>query len=44
MFNSNLFTVIMVLTALALLALVCFQGMEMQQYELFDALKTRFFG
>ena len=44
MFNSKLFTVIMVLTAVALLTLVCFQGMEMQQYDLFNTLKTRFFG
>lgn len=43
MFNSKFFTVVMVLTTIALAAIVAFQALEMQHYELFETLKNRFF-
>ncbi len=43
MFNSRLFTAIMVLTTLALIALAAFQCLEMKEYDLFNTLKERFF-
>ena len=43
MFNSKMFTVVLVLTVLALGAVVTFQALEMQEYNLWNALQTRFF-
>ncbi len=43
MFNSRFMTVMLSLTALALIAMVVFQVLEMQHYELFGVLKDRFF-
>jgi hypothetical protein len=44
MLNSKFFTVIVVLTFLALGAVVTFQALEMQEYNLWNTLQTRFFG
>lgn len=43
MFNSKFFTVVIVLTFLALGAAVAFQAMEMNDYNLFDTLQQRYF-
>ena len=43
MFNSMAFTVITVLTVLALGAAVTFQALEMQDYNLWNTLQQRFF-
>jgi len=43
MFNSKAFTIIIVVTFLALGAAVTFQVLEMQEYNLLNALQTRFF-
>lgn len=43
MFNSKFFTVIVVLTFLALGAAVAFQALEMQEYNLWNTLQARFF-
>ena len=42
MFNSKFFTVVVVLTFLALGAAVAFQVLEMQEYNLFNTLIERF--
>ena len=43
MFNSKFFTVVIVLTFLALGAAVAFQAMEMNDYNLFNTLQQRYF-
>ena len=43
MFNSKFFTVIVVLTFLAIGAAVTFQALEMQEYNLWNTLQARFF-
>ena len=43
MFNSKFFTVIIVLTFLALGAAVALQVLEMTDYTLFEILQERFF-
>ena len=43
MLNSKMFTVVLVLTILALGAVVTFQALEMQEYNLWNALQARFF-
>ena len=43
MFNSKMFTVVLLLTVLALGAVVTFQALEMQEYNLWNALQARFF-
>ncbi|MBQ7209139.1 MAG: hypothetical protein IJS01_15185 [Lentisphaeria bacterium] len=43
MFNSKFFTVIIVVTFLALGAAVAFQALEMQEYNLWNSLQARFF-
>jgi hypothetical protein len=43
MFNSKFFTVVVVLTFLALGAAVTFQALEMQEYNLWNTLQARFF-
>ena len=43
MFNSKAFTVITVLTVLALGAAVTFQALEMQDYNLWNTLQQRCF-
>ena len=43
MFNSKFFTVMIVLTFLALGAAVAFQVLEMNEYQLFETLQERFF-
>ena len=43
MFNSKLFTVIILLTFLSLGAAVVFQALEMNEYNLFYTLQQRYF-
>ena len=43
MWNSKFFTVVIVLTVLALGATVAFQALEMQEYNLWNTLQARFF-
>ena len=43
MFNSKMFTVILLATVLALGAVVAFQALEMQEYNLWNTLQERFF-
>ena len=43
MFNSKMFTVVLLLTVLALGAVVTFQALEMQEYNLWNTLQARFF-
>lgn len=43
MFNSKFFTVVIVLTFVALGATVAFQVLEMKDYNLFNTLQQRFF-
>ena len=43
MFNSKIFTVIIVVTFLALGTAVAFQVLEMREYNLWDTLQARFF-
>ena len=43
MFNSKFFTVVIVITFLALGAAVTFQVLEMQEYNLLNTLQARFF-
>ena len=43
MFNSKFFTVVIVLTFLALGATVALQALEMKEYNLFNILQQRYF-
>ena len=43
MFNSKVFTIIIVVTFLAMAAAVTFQVLEMQEYNLLNTLQARFF-
>ncbi|MBO5791669.1 MAG: hypothetical protein J6S54_04270 [Lentisphaeria bacterium] len=43
MFNSKFFTVVIVLSFVALGAAVAFQALEMNEYNLFNTLQQRYF-
>jgi hypothetical protein len=44
MFKSKFFLVMIILTALVLAGSLALQILEMQEYDLFETLKARFFG